>query len=148
MRIFSIPNQYHCIMPNTVIILSGVDATSAVKALNDLLTAPKTLLLILGTDAAAQKAQAFANGIVTDPDYVSVQFIFAPNRAFIVAFLKSICVDLSESTHALNWADYAQYTVFALSPTDKCIADVVPSTEINTTPGSISTAILAAWAIG
>lgn len=83
-----------------------------------------------------------------DNEFVSVKFVYVPNRQFIHASLQNGCVDLSQSVHTLDWALYNTYTVFALSPTDKCIADVVPSAEMNIAPGNIGAAILCAFAIG
>ena len=141
-------------MPNTIKILSATDATIADNDFNTVLNEPSetiTPLLVLGTDAVALKAKAFVQSMLdsdVDSEYVSVQFMYVPNRAFIFQSLQNRCVNLDQSVHQLDWTVYDTYTVFALSPTDKCIADVVPSAEINATPGSIAAAILCAWAIG
>ena len=141
-------------MPTTIKTLSATDKDSAKRDLTALIQEPsktKTLLLILGSDAAALKAKQFAQSMLdndTTGQYVSVQFVHAPNQAFILETLQARPVDLSQTAHTLDWANYYQYTVFALSPTDKLIADVVLSVEIDAQLGNIAAAILCAWGIG
>lgn len=136
---------------SNILFFPGNDAAGMPLVFSQLVNdASKTKLLVLGTDAVAVKAQTFIKQrIANDPDsYVSVLFLFVSQPSIILDDLKKLPVKLKLPSHSLNWDVYATFRVFSISPGNRMISDVITSTELDETPGSIDAAILFAFANG
>jgi len=134
------------------VILSTNDQSQAKAVLQALINEPSgtlTLVLILGNDAAAQKAKNFAySQLALNPgSYLAIRFVFCEASAFILQQLQELPVQISDPHHPLDWNNYGQITVISISPATNKIADVLTGAQVMVAPGLIKLAILHALGI-
>jgi|GEM_PF-3636807 hypothetical protein len=137
--------------PNPI-TLSNTDPIAAQEKFNELLQEPSgtlTLILILGANETAQVARQYATNQVQNfpGSYKSVEFVVIQNPAFVLDILKQLTVRILDPNHPLDWENYDDLTVIAISPAQNIIADVLTRHQVNTAAGLIKLSILHALGI-